>query len=128
MADKVYKFLKAAYQAALVGLTSYEVGKNSNSDRQVVIASPKVEHTANETVESTNLIYILIGLAVLAVIGLLLKELNKCFHLSRSVQRPIELVNFPVTQPTKSTNLCQRINKLSEHKTNKTKSQTCNLK
>lgn len=93
MADKFYKFLKTLYQAALLGLTSYEVGKNSNSEKQIVLASPTNENSTHDVVDSSNSIYILIGVAVLAVTVFLAKELRKCIRCSSDARREIELTN-----------------------------------
>lgn len=91
--DKVITFCKAVYNAALVGVTSYELGKNSAiPEKQVVIAAPKVENTPHNTVDLQDGIYALIGLVVIVIIAFLIKELHKCIRCVKPA--PIEMVNL----------------------------------
>lgn len=104
MAEKVFKIGKAIYQGALVGVTSYEVGKSHAltdiSDRQIALAVPKAENS-NKAEDSSNSICILIGVVVFAVIIFIIKELRKCIHCFSPIERPIEMRN---NQPNNNNN------------------------
>lgn len=92
--DKAIKAAKALYQAILLGLTSYEAGKNSaNSEKQIVIAHPTVTEAVNSDLDSTNGIYILIGLVIFIIVAFLTNEMRKMVQCARPVQQPIEMRN-----------------------------------
>lgn len=78
------KLLKAAYHLALIAFTGYEVGKNSDDDKQIVIASPRFETKVSEVPEDNSGVYILIGLVTFAIIIFALKELRKCASCKRN--------------------------------------------
>lgn len=105
MADKVFKIGKAIYQGALVGVTSYEVGKSHAitdiGNRQIVTATPKAENSHKDSEDSSNIIYILIGVIVFAVFVFAIKELRKCINCFRPIERPVELRN---NQPNNNNN------------------------
>lgn len=81
--SKVIKLLKWLYQAILVGVTTYEVGKNSGKEEsQIILAHPTSENLSHT--DSGYSIFILAGVVTIGVLIFVAKELKKCIQCGNS--------------------------------------------